>query len=250
MASPTEFQEFRSETIKTALANSTLDGQFTDTAYVLYSRRFKDGKVGAPKRVYASSLALVAGGTHILAQLFCGSSTDQTFPRETNLYEYESDSDLDEDEELEQSGRDEHAHEGPHSENEEAESEETAEEKSTGNRSITTSSSEFADPRCRHNIVVPNVAANTWRALVYYIYTGKISFAPLRSKGISSRKNFIRNYHKIRTGLPTPVSPKSVYRLAHMYELEDLKKLAERDIKAKISAQNVVAEAFSWFSSE
>lgn len=61
-------KEFPNEAIKVALAQSLVDGSFTDTAYTLYSRRIGEGKVGAPRRVYACSAVLKAAGQHFRAR--------------------------------------------------------------------------------------------------------------------------------------------------------------------------------------
>ncbi|KAF7789949.1 hypothetical protein EIP86_000897 [Pleurotus ostreatoroseus] len=264
-------KEFPNEAIKVALAQSLVDGSFTDTTYTLYSRRGGEGKVGAPRKVYACSAVLKAVGQHFRAQLDGGFMTNEKLPIDTDSYGYESDSDLDEDEDLDHHIADESemitdstaqkteasrwrpddASEEPCSEYERIENDH-AERETTGRKGKAVATQLCADvvnTNCRYNIVVHDVAANTWQALVYYIYTGKIAFAPLRSQGLQTRADSIRKYSTAHPGLPTPVSPKSIYRLADIVGLDELKKTAEQDIMGKLSIQTIVMEVFSWFSS-
>ncbi|OSD03968.1 hypothetical protein PYCCODRAFT_165249 [Trametes coccinea BRFM310] len=76
---------------------------------------------------------------------------------------------------------------------------------------------------------IPNVAFRTFRALVYYAYTGIIHFAPMRSIEQSSEDE---NGPKAST---LACSPKSMYRLADMYGLVELKELAADNIRSQLS---------------
>ncbi len=49
---------------------------------------------------------------------------------------------------------------------------------------------------------------------MYYIYTGKVNFAPLRSQGRLERVQAITNYHLLNSNEPRLCSPKSMYRAA------------------------------------
>ena len=80
-------------------------------------------------------------------------------------------------------------------------------------------------------IVVNNVPRQTYKAVLDYISTGRISFAALSSAGGS----------KIRD-LP---SPKSIYRFAHEFDLESLRKLALANFTSQLGADNVLQELFS-----
>ena len=53
-----------------------------------------------------------------------------------------------------------------------------------------------------------------WEALLFYVYTGKIAFAPLRSEGTEERMSAIKQHEHDHPHQPPLVSPKSVYRLA------------------------------------
>ncbi|KII83733.1 hypothetical protein PLICRDRAFT_439586 [Plicaturopsis crispa FD-325 SS-3] len=80
--------------------------------------------------------------------------------------------------------------------------------------------------------------------MVYYLYTSKITFAPLSSR----KTNEVANEKK--TDVPCVVtSPKSMYRLAKKLELNGLCDLAKAEIKSQISEDNIVEEVFSKFTS-
>ena len=53
-----------------------------------------------------------------------------------------------------------------------------------------------------------------WEALLFYVYTGKIAFAPLRSEGAEERTSAMKQHEHDHPHQPPLVSPKSVYRLA------------------------------------
>ncbi|KAF8844421.1 hypothetical protein BDN67DRAFT_773290 [Paxillus ammoniavirescens] len=100
---------------------------------------------------------------------------------------------------------------------------------------------------CRHEadvqlIHVKCAAHRTWRAFVYYCYTGKIAFYPLRSQ-------MPRNKFPEVAGAPPFCSPKSMYRLADKLAMEDLKNRAFDAVKAGLSTANIVDEALSYFTS-
>lgn len=84
-----------------------------------------------------------------------------------------------------------------------------------------------------HTVLVTDVAANTfvdfdctkacarvdlnvlrWEALLFYIYTGTIFFAPLRSEGAEERMCAVKQHKHDHPYRPPLCSPKSVYRLA------------------------------------
>ena len=53
-----------------------------------------------------------------------------------------------------------------------------------------------------------------WEALLFYVYSGKIAFAPLRSEGAEERMLAMKQHKHDHPHQPPLVSPKSVYRLA------------------------------------
>ncbi|KAF9645604.1 hypothetical protein BDM02DRAFT_489896 [Thelephora ganbajun] len=86
----------------------------------------------------------------------------------------------------------------------------------------------------------------SWRSLFFYLCTDEISFAPLTSQGIDSRLAYILEN---ASDTPPPCSPKSVYILASLLNLQPLSDLALRDIESKLSENNIVEEFFSRVSS-
>ncbi|KAF9785423.1 hypothetical protein BJ322DRAFT_829574 [Thelephora terrestris] len=84
----------------------------------------------------------------------------------------------------------------------------------------------------------------SWRSLFFYRCTDEISFAPLKSQGVDSRLNYIRE--KAVAAAPPPCSPKSIYVLANLLEIFSLREEAFANIKTKTTLDNVVGEVFSW----
>jgi hypothetical protein len=98
-----------------------------------------------------------------------------------------------------------------------------------------------------HQVVINATAYTTYRAVVVWIHTGHITFAPLVSKFRSykwaasgARTQAINLLAAEQPQLPLPASPKSVDRLAHLFELDELMQLALDSIKAQLSP-NMVA---------
>ncbi|KAI0356219.1 hypothetical protein OH77DRAFT_1520303 [Trametes cingulata] len=94
----------------------------------------------------------------------------------------------------------------------------------------------------QRTIVVTDAAFQTWRALVFYAYTHRIAFAPLRSQGLTATQ-------ADDAFQPPTCSPKSMYRLAEKYGNHELQQLAKDDIASKLTAQNILDEFFSRFTS-
>ncbi|KAH7907801.1 hypothetical protein BJ138DRAFT_1116378 [Hygrophoropsis aurantiaca] len=90
-----------------------------------------------------------------------------------------------------------------------------------------------------HNIYVKGVSYKTWRAFVYYCYTGRVEFSPLRSCMITPAN--------IPEGEDRRCSPKSMYRLAKM--IRALEDVAATAIHENLSKSNILDEAFSKFTS-
>lgn len=79
------------------------------------------------------------------------------------------------------------------------------------------------------------------QAFVFYLLTGIVDFAPLRSQSITVARSATRTpQHQAPS-----CSPKSMYRLAHLYGIKELQALAIQDIASKISHENIVPELFS-----
>ncbi|KAH9943871.1 hypothetical protein B0H21DRAFT_884156 [Amylocystis lapponica] len=98
--------------------------------------------------------------------------------------------------------------------------------------------------------VVTGVASPTWAALIFYLYTGTVVFAPLTSEGRMTRGVFIERYRSRNPHRPTPCSCKSMFRLAHEMGIEELKDLALGYLKSRLSAQTILSEIFSAFTSQ
>ncbi|GAA5904116.1 hypothetical protein JCM6882_003949 [Rhodosporidiobolus microsporus] len=93
-------------------------------------------------------------------------------------------------------------------------------------------------------------AWSTYRAILAYATTGHLSFAPLQSSriseaGSSAHLNSLKTHLSATPALPLPVSPKSVYRAAHLLELPSLTALALRDFRRQLTPSVAVAELFS-----
>jgi hypothetical protein len=88
-------------------------------------------------------------------------------------------------------------------------------------------------------VLVKGVAWRTWHAFIYYCYTGIVNFANLRSQSTSDVTLQQRPH----------CSPKSMYQLARKLQNEPLSQLAFRAIEIRLSATNILDEAFSKFTS-
>ncbi|KAJ7160676.1 hypothetical protein C8R43DRAFT_1177098 [Mycena crocata] len=89
-------------------------------------------------------------------------------------------------------------------------------------------------------VVVKGHAFQTWNALLHYLYTNKIVFRNLKSSGGQGGSEPL---HTLQC------SPKSMYKLAEKFGLEDLKALALASLRSQLSSDNIVREAFSSFTS-
>ncbi|KAF8195411.1 hypothetical protein BJ912DRAFT_956877 [Pholiota molesta] len=137
-------------------------------------------------------------------------------------------------------------------------------------------------------IVVKDAAYTTYRAMLYYIYTDNIVFAPLSSSFIgmssdgatvaqadtslpstpsegsqipsgqrfshqdtapmSSRADWIREWMRLNPGRPAPCSAKSIYRIADRLDLTELKERAAEHITKSLTVENIAYEVFSPFA--
>lgn len=90
-----------------------------------------------------------------------------------------------------------------------------------------------------HEIVVTDFAYTTYRAVLLFLQTGRIDFAPLSS--LAQEPEAV----PIDDPFSPPVSPKSVYRLAHHLNLTHLASLALASFTAQLTVQNVASELWS-----
>jgi hypothetical protein len=143
---------------------------------------------------------------------------------------------------------------------------------------------EVAGPK-KMRVFIRDVAYATYKAVLYYIYTDVVVFAPISSSFIStaqkrsptimstaqapsdsqsnlldvpkagsstetptSRREWIRKWQQSHPGRPSPCSAKAVYRLADKLGLLDLKERAYQHIQKSFTVDNIPYEVFSPFS--
>ncbi|EMD31420.1 hypothetical protein CERSUDRAFT_163065 [Gelatoporia subvermispora B] len=131
--------------------------------------------------------------------------------------------------------------------------------------------SAITGPR-KTRVVVRDASYATYRAVLYYIYTDTITFAPLASSFLHrpsetdsaniaapdarphSRTEWLaqwdvrHNTPEAPSRRPQPCSAKAVYRLADRLDLPELKARAFRYIVRSLSPENIAYEAFSPFA--
>ncbi|PWN20564.1 hypothetical protein BCV69DRAFT_299046 [Microstroma glucosiphilum] len=141
------------------------------------------------------------------------------------------------------------------------------------------SSSLRSDKRKRRKVVVRDSSYTTFKALLFYLYTDTVEFAPLTSsfielgesdrdpvrgplsdrvspahfcedmlKAHQRRQAIIDMLHQKHPDRPTACSAKSMYRLADKLNLTDLKSRAHQHIATHLDSMNIVWEAFSSFT--
>jgi len=89
-------------------------------------------------------------------------------------------------------------------------------------------------------IRIKDTAYKTWKVLVFYLYTGHVSFHTLRSKETPNEPE---------QGDAPRCSPKSMYRLAEKMDLSELRGIALKAIESDITEKNIIEELFSEFTS-
>ncbi|GAA6021031.1 hypothetical protein JCM10207_003893 [Rhodosporidiobolus poonsookiae] len=79
-----------------------------------------------------------------------------------------------------------------------------------------------------HEISIKHTAFSTYHALLVYLQTGFVHFAPLKSasspsnpSSSSTRRDYLSDAYDDKASLPLPVSPKSLYRLIDLLRLPD-----------------------------
>ncbi|KAG2750741.1 hypothetical protein P692DRAFT_20831644 [Suillus brevipes Sb2] len=239
-----------------ALEQSLKTGTSFDIVFQVYSRRLSLSKVTRPIPIYASTAVLQAtlpdfsGGDLDLSSLFELSEGDTLPFTSRENYEFDSDSDLD----------DEHNNNTTPVNNESHE--DTADTGSISSfSSIEAGLQEQLDSqpfllgdirmvpvvisenlkRGSRVVIVKGVAWKTWHAFIYYCYTGIVNFANLRSQSTADEQSRLEG--------PPHCSPKSMYQLARKLNNEPLSRLALKAIESRLSAANVLDEAFSKFTS-
>ncbi|GAA5886144.1 hypothetical protein JCM6882_004279 [Rhodosporidiobolus microsporus] len=104
-------------------------------------------------------------------------------------------------------------------------------------------------------IAITQTAFSTYHALLVYLETGYVHFAPLRSackpsnaSGFSTRRDFLTEKLEDAPSLPLPVSPKSLFRLADLLRLSDddpLSALCLRTLSNFLTHHGAALELFS-----
>ncbi|BGP00317.1 hypothetical protein NBRC10513v2_004541 [Rhodotorula toruloides] len=109
------------------------------------------------------------------------------------------------------------------------------------------------EPQCTHKeIKITETAFTTYRAVLAFLRTGFIAFAPLSSTLLSSspadaptRASRIEAVVSTDPTLPYPVSPKSTFRLAHLLELDNLQELCLANLAKQLTVDCAAVELFS-----
>jgi len=89
----------------------------------------------------------------------------------------------------------------------------------------------------------------TYRALLFWLQTGHIIFAPLRSPYRNEEGPVKSRDEAITAALADPshprhASPKSIYRLAHYLDIPALAKVVLKSIKSQLTVENIAWEVF------
>ncbi|KAI5835777.1 hypothetical protein K523DRAFT_325661 [Schizophyllum commune Tattone D] len=235
--------------------------EVNDVEFILPSRKSLD-RVTAYGAVYGNREVLQGMSSYLDTLLFDDHFAEAS-PREFGVYkapsashvlDYDSDSDLEEEIEDEAKPTTQGKTASPaRSTHSEGKAQGNTEKRPSSPNGIVALSDAFRDPqklnhgdkgeRKKGRVVhVDGFAYHTWKSLVFYLYTGKIEFCALKSTNASQTSS--------QTEIsPAACSPKSMYRIAHMLEILELQTLCLRNIEAQLSAENIVQEAFSAFTS-
>ncbi|KAG1816006.1 uncharacterized protein BJ212DRAFT_207212 [Suillus subaureus] len=246
-----------------ALEQSLKTGTSFDIVFQAYTHRLSLGKVTRPIPIYASTAVLqttlpdFSGGDLDLSSLFELSEGDTLPFTSLESYEYDSDSDLDDDDfvknNINPTPVDNESYEDTTDTGSISSfsSIEAGLREQLGNRPLLLEDVGIVPAVISENlkrgsrvILVKGVAWKTWHAFIYYCYTGIVNFVNLRSQGTPDEQR------RLEDG-PPHCSPKSMYQLARKLQLnnEPLSRLALKAIETRLSAANILNEAFSKFTS-
>lgn len=116
-------------------------------------------------------------------------------------------------------------------------------------------SSSDAQPTCEHkfhSIEVADHSIDTYRAVLTWIMTGQITFAPLgqpklATAALNASMSSVASTSTPADSIARPpaVSPTEIYRLAHLLELSDLEAIALTSFVSELTPANVAHELFS-----
>ncbi|KAG2094662.1 uncharacterized protein F5147DRAFT_778969 [Suillus discolor] len=219
------------------LLRKSLVGELLDTQFDLFSARSKcAGNITKPQALFANHEALAASSEYfasLLSRKFLNDPTLIEFQDyhtceggiSLSEYGYASNSDLnEEEEEIDEIDKDK----------------EKCVEISTERMSRTASNLDLAikGTQCimlSHRVLVTDTAFNIWQALLYYLYTDEIVFAPLQSQGSKIAR------HSSLDG-PPPCSLKSMYRLACKIKHDKLQAKALAAIRSSWTEHNILID--------
>ncbi|PSS15400.1 hypothetical protein PHLCEN_2v3276 [Hermanssonia centrifuga] len=240
--------------LRAALKSAADSGTFIDTKFYAFSRRDPSRTAYEPKAVYANGWLLRARLPSYFEPLLAGGykesavgSLHGNFPSNHQAYNieygYDSDSDLEDDEDSDDG-------DGVTLKTDREEEYMTDEipqpEKDVGDKTEAISEEllkEHGAYGTGRVVILRDFAYPTWKALIFYLCTGEVAFAALQSQ---KKENIPAG--QISPDAPL-CSPKSMYRIADQLGLDALRNLAEKDILSKLSADNIMEELFSEFTS-
>jgi hypothetical protein len=240
-----------------ALEQSLRTGTSFDIVFQVYTRRLSLSKVTRPIPIYASTAVLqttlpdFSRGDLDLSSLFELSEGDTLPFTSLESYEYDSDSDLDDEHNKNPTPVDNELHEDTTDTGSISSfsSIEAGLQEQLGSRPFLLEDIGMVPVVIGKNlkrgsrvVLVKGVAWKTWYAFIYYCYTGIVNFANLRSQSTPDDQG------RLEDG-PPHCSPKSMYQLARRLNNEPLSRLALKAIETRLSAANILDEAFSKFTS-
>ncbi|EIW83283.1 hypothetical protein CONPUDRAFT_81282 [Coniophora puteana RWD-64-598 SS2] len=230
------------------LAASLTTGVFFDVMFLAYTRRGSSkNSLLRPEPIYATSRVLEDVGVDVTSDecSMWKRVSPSGAPSRSELYDYEEDSDVDEDE---QQVLEELVPEPVDADTlTDHDSDCVTVEHSPTDSSCTTSDLASIQ-KALHQMytqhlptyVITGVSHRTWRAFIYYCYTKQVNFASL-----TSMQTQIDTHASTQAPL---CSPKSMYRLAMKLNIPTLAEKALRDLKTKLTVDNVLPESLSKFA--
>ncbi|KAM5532554.1 hypothetical protein V8D89_013760 [Ganoderma adspersum] len=246
----------RDQVQRAALLASVTGRSFEDVKFFAFSRRTRNGSVDTPLPLLANSALIRKASSHFDFVFGAGFSesgiTDMDTPypptRSTSaeMYDYTSDSDLEDEADVEggaPSAHDASAEDHTDVKDNDGVSTASKEDASSDSRSLVNGSGpKRAQTRPGRVVFLGDIAYATWKSFIFYAYYEELNFSPLKSQQPPRPKE--------QDPYEAPLcSPKSMYRIAHKYDIASLKEKALNDIKSKLSPGNILEEMFSTFTS-
>ncbi|GAA6045077.1 hypothetical protein JCM8097_001338 [Rhodosporidiobolus ruineniae] len=104
-----------------------------------------------------------------------------------------------------------------------------------------------ADDLPYRQIAITQTAYSTYYAILVFLHTDFIHFAPLRSSSSSPsfRRDALETSYTERPTLPLPISPKSAFRLADLLDLPTLRQRCLNAFRSALTVRGVAHELFS-----